>query len=185
MTGWRTAVPESQFLEKQMTDKVDSYRFLNGLTRRTVKSWIKLETPRQIPWTAVKKPLCECALSLISSAGLALRSDPPFDQKIERENPWYGDPSYRVIPQTARTADVKMYHLHVDPFFVEQDLNCLLPVEPLCDLEVEGVIGCAAEKHYSFMGYTVQPVILLEKSVPRMIEELRDEQIDLVVLVPA
>ena len=42
------------FFEKQVPDQIDSYRFLNGLTRRTVKSWIKPETPRQIPWTAVK-----------------------------------------------------------------------------------------------------------------------------------
>jgi len=83
-----------------------------------VKSWIKPEAPRQIPWTAVNKPLCGCAVSRVSSAGLALRSGPPFDQQIERENPWKGDPSYRIIPRTARTADLKMYHLHVDPVSV-------------------------------------------------------------------
>jgi hypothetical protein len=32
-----------------MTKTVDSYRFTSGITRRMIKSWIKMEKPRAIP----------------------------------------------------------------------------------------------------------------------------------------
>ena len=98
-----------------MIETVDSYRYLNGLTKRLVKSWIKLEEPREIPWTPLSKPLSGCTVAMISTGGLALKTDRPFDQEGERQNPWWGDPSYRCIPRTATEEDVSLYHLHVDP----------------------------------------------------------------------
>jgi len=83
----------------QVTQEVDSYRFLKGISRRMIKSWISLEKPRAIPWTPLGKPLDQCSVALISSAGLALATDKPFDQEVERQNPWFSDPSFRVIPR--------------------------------------------------------------------------------------
>lgn len=168
-----------------MAKTVDSKLFLSGITKRLVKSWIKLETPREIPWTPLAKPLSDCTVALISSGGLALKTDRPFDQEGERQNPWWGDPSYRIIPRTATTEDVNIYHLHVDPTFVTQDLNCLLPLQRLAEMEEAGEIGRAAPSHYSFMGYTVQPEALLEESTPAIIGHLQNEEVDLVVLIPA
>jgi D-proline reductase (dithiol) PrdB len=167
------------------TKKVDSYRFLDRITQRLVKSWIARETPRQIPWTPLFKPLADCTLALVSSGGIALKTDRPFDQEGERQNPWWGDPSYRIIPRTATAADIKLYHLHVNPSFVEQDLNCLLPVQRLNKLQERGEIGRAAPSHYSFMGYILQPQKLLAESTPAMIRHMKDEEVDAVVLVPA
>lgn len=168
-----------------MAKAVDSKRYLSGITKRLVKSWIKLETPREIPWTPLAKPLSDCTVALISSGGLALKSDRPFDQEGERQNPWWGDPSYRIIPRTATTEDVNIYHLHVDPTFVTQDLNCLLPLQRLAEMEEAGEIGRAAPSHYSFMGYTIQPEALLEESTPAIVGHLQNEEVDLVVLIPA
>ena len=168
-----------------MAKAVDSKRFLSGITKRLVKSWIKLETPREIPWTPLAKPLSDCTVALISSGGLALKTDRPFDQEGERQNPWWGDPSYRVIPRTATEEDVNIYHLHVDPAFVTQDLNCLLPLQRLAEMEAAGEIGRAAPSHYSFMGYTVQPEALLQESTPAIIDHLQNEEVDVVVLIPA
>jgi D-proline reductase (dithiol) PrdB len=168
-----------------MAKTVDSKRYLSGITKRLVKSWIKLETPREIPWTPLAKPLSDCTVALISSGGLALKTDRPFDQEGERQNPWWGDPSYRVIPSTATEEDVNLYHLHVDPAFVTQDLNCLLPLQRLTEMEVAGEIGRAAPSHYSFMGYTVQPEALLQESTPAIIDHLQNEEVDVVVLIPA
>ena len=150
-----------------------------------IKSWIDLETPREIPWTPVPKPLSKCNVALISSGGIALKTDTPFDQEGERQNPWWGDPTYRVIPKTATAEDIKLYHLHVDPTFVEQDINYLLPLQRLAELEAAGEIGRVAESHYSFMGYNLQPEQLLEESTPAIIASLQDEQVDAVVLIPA
>ncbi len=168
-----------------MAKTVDSNRFLSGISRRLVKSWIKLETPREIPWTPLSKPLSECTVALISSGGLALKTDRPFDQEGERQNPWWGDPSYRIIPRTATEEDVNIYHLHVDPTFVTQDLNCLLPLQRLAEMEAAGEIGRSAPSHYSFMGYTLQPHTLLEESTPDIVRHLQGEEVDVVVLIPA
>lgn len=168
-----------------MTKTVDSTRFLSGITKRIVKSWVKLEKPREIPWTPLAKSLSDCTVALISSGALALKTDTPFDQEVERQNPWWGDPTYRIIPRDATEADINIYHLHVDPTFVTQDLNCLLPLQRLAEMEESGEIGRSAPSHYSFMGYTLQPETLLEKSTPAIIDHLQNEEVDVVLLVPA
>lgn len=165
--------------------EIDSYRFVSGITKRVIKTWIGLEPQREIPWTSLEKPLTACKVALISSGGMALRSDRPFDQEGERRNPWWGDTSFRVIPRGTQAGEVKVYHLHIDPSFGEADFNCLLPIDRLVDLEMERVIGKAAETHYVFMGYTPQPGKLISKSVPAMIKGLKAEGVDVVVLVPA
>lgn len=168
-----------------MTNSVDSYRFTSGITKRLVRSWIDLEKPRNIPWTPLSKPLSDSTVALISTGGIALKTDHPFDQEGERQNPWWGDPSYRVIPHGTRTQDIHVYHLHIDPKPAEQDLNCLLPIERLGELMGMRKIGRIAPSHYSFMGYLLKPQELLEKSVSGIIDNLRAEKVDVVVLIPA
>ena len=60
---------------------VDSYRFISGITKRMIRSWISMERPREIPWTPLARPLSDCTVSLISTAGIALKTDRPFDQE--------------------------------------------------------------------------------------------------------
>lgn len=157
---------------------------LDVISRRMLKAWMAREPQREIPWTPLRRPLREAKVALISSAGLALKKDPPFDQEGERRNPWWGDPSYRVIPRGTTAADVGVYHLHVDPAPIEHDLDCALPLTRLDELVAGGEVGAAAESHYSFMGYLLNPAEFIAKSVPAMIERLRAEEVDAVLLVP-
>jgi len=168
----------------QKPKEVDSYRFLDRMTKKLVQSWIGLEMPREIPWTPLSRPLAECTVALISSAGLALKTDRPFDQEGEMQNPWWGDPSYRVLPRTATGEDVRLYHLHIHPRLAEQDLNTLLPLQRLLELEAHGEIWRSAANHYSFMGYILQPQALLEQSVPHMIRRMKREGVNVVILIP-
>jgi D-proline reductase (dithiol) PrdB len=168
--------------------QVDSYRFLDRQTKKLVQSWIGLEKPRvagrEIPWTPLARPLAESTVALVSSAGLALKTDRPFDQEGERENPWWGDPSYRVVPRTATEEEIRLYHLHIHPRVAERDLNTLLPLKRLLEMEERGEIGRSAARHYSFMGYILEPEVLLRESVPAMVEQMRLEGVNIVVLVP-
>jgi hypothetical protein len=168
-----------------MAKTVDSYKFTSGITKRTLQTWAKMEIPCDIPWTPLKKPLKECRVALISSGGIALKSGTPFDQEGERQNPWWGDPTHRVIPRGTKTEEIQLYHLHVDPHYVESDINCLLPIDRLEELEISGQIGEVAPSHYAFMGYTMQPRILLEETTPKIIRNLKVEAVDIVMLVPA
>ena len=73
-----------------------------------------MEESRSIPWTLPIKPLTEGRVALIRWAGIALKSDKPFEPEGERRNPWWDDPSYRILPNTASACDVRLYHLHVE-----------------------------------------------------------------------
>ena len=168
-----------------MQKTVDSFHFISGISRRMIETWIKMEKPRPIPWTPLSKPLSECKVAMISSGGIAMKNDKPFDQDGERQNPWWGDPSFRTIPKTASANDVDIYHLHIRPDYARRDINCLLPIHRLEELAQNGEIGSVAETHYSIMGYLLQPEEMLEKSVPAIIQGLKDEHIDVVILVPS
>ena len=167
-----------------MTKQVDSYRFISRASKRIMQAWVKREPHREIPWTTLSKPLDECTIALISSAGIALNEDKPFDQEGERRNPWWGDPSFRIIPQSATEADVGYYHLHLESSYAEEDINCVLPLRRLEELQAHGEIGRCAPSHYSIMGYILQPQELLEYTAPRIIKHLQDDKADAVILIP-
>jgi hypothetical protein len=133
--------------------EVDRNLYLDFLTRKVMRAWTERErTPEDIPWTPQRKPVAECTIALVSSAAVARLNDPPFDQEHERRDPWWGDPSFRLIPRGTHTYEIRLYHLHIDRSFGESDLNCVLPLDRLEDLESRGHIGRAAPTHYSFIG---------------------------------
>ena len=167
-----------------MKNKVDSYRFLGPVTAKLVRRWIDHEPRREIPWTPPRKPLNESTVAMLSTAGLALANDRPFDQDGERRNPWWGDPTFRVITRDAAGSDVRTYHLHVDNRHTEQDLNCTLPLTRLRELEQAGEIGRSAPSHFSIMGYLLDPTEMLEQSTPELIRRMQTEQVDVVLLAP-
>jgi D-proline reductase (dithiol) PrdB len=163
---------------------VDSYRFLDGIEKRVVKRWAALVPETNIPWTPLTKPLSGCTVSLVSSAAIALKTDRSFDPEIERSDPWFADPSYRVLPRTVRTGDIQVCHLHINPSFADKDLNTVLPAERLIELTDVREIGAVALSHYSYMGYTLRPERLLRESLPGIVQQLREEHVDVVVLIP-
>ncbi len=167
-----------------MVKTVDAYRFIPLGTRTLVKAWIKREPKREIPWTPLEAPLSESTVAMVTTAAIALVSDRPFDQEGERRDPWWGDPTYRVIPRDATEADLRYDHLHVDNRPMQQDLDCAFPLRRLAELEASGEVGRSAPSHYSYMGYQVIPDVFLEESVPAMIETMKAEEVDVVLLAP-
>ena len=91
--------------------------------------------PGVIPFTPLARPLRECTVALVSTAGVARNDDRPFDQEGERRNPWWGDPSFRAIPLGTTEKDVRLYHMHIDPRFGESDLDVVLPMRRLAELD--------------------------------------------------
>ena len=87
-----------------MDKQVDSYRYLSGITKRMIKSWIKMEQPRPIPWTPLRKQLSESTVAMISTGGIVnlpfewpeppkqVENHPPEDPPIGRylqRHPWF------------------------------------------------------------------------------------------------
>jgi D-proline reductase (dithiol) PrdB len=166
---------------------IDSYRFLDFATRQIIKAWVGREGPPAgpIPWTPMAKPLADCTVALVSTAGVARRGDAPFDEEGERRDPWWGDPTYRTIPLGATEAEVDLHHLHIDRRFGREDLDVVLPMRRLAELAGEGVIGRAADTHYSIMGYQLRPEVLETETAPAIARELRSRGVDVAALVPS
>ena len=112
-------------------EAIDSYRFLDFASRKILQAWAARTEPGAIPFTPLAKPLSECTVALLSTAGVARNDDRPFDQEGERRNPWWGDPSFRAIPQGTTERDVRLYHMHIDPRFGQADLDVVLPMRRL------------------------------------------------------
>jgi len=158
---------------------VDSYRFLDSVAKRVMQHWSGLRAAKPLA-----KPLTQCTIALVSAAALALNRDRPFDVQIERLDPWFSDPSYRVVPRNTRTGEVQSFHLHINPAFAKQDLNCVMPLNRLAELVALGEVGDSARSHYSYVGYTLRPEWLLHETVPSLVERMHQEHVDAVVLVP-
>lgn len=164
---------------------IDSYRFLDFASRQVMKAWAARQKPGVIPFTPLTKPLRECTIALVSTAGVACNDDQPFDQERERRDPWWGDPSFRVIPLGTAERDVRVCHLHIDPRFAEADLDVVLPMRRLTELANEGIVGRPAPRHYSTMGYILEPTVLVEETAPAIAERMRLDGVDAAALVPA
>ncbi|MBX6377450.1 MAG: hypothetical protein IRY95_02785 [Clostridia bacterium] len=167
------------------TFRVDSYRFLPRSFRERYEAFP--EQPGAPAPAAPRVLLSEARVSLLTTAGLYLRdSQPPFDLERERREPFWGDPTYRVIPRTARTADIGVAHLHINPDDILRDMNVALPIEVFAELERDGVIGSLADRHYSFMGYQGGDIgPWRDVYGPELARLLREDGVDLLILAPA
>jgi D-proline reductase (dithiol) PrdB len=164
---------------------IDSYRFLDFASRQVMKAWASRQHADDIPFTPLTKPLSDCTIALLSTAAVARNDDRPFDQEGERRDPWWGDPSYRVIPSGTSEKDVRIYHLHIDPRFGEADLDVVLPMRRLSDLAQQGLVRRAASRHYSIMGYILDPRVLVGETAPAIAAQMRADGVDAAALVPA
>jgi D-proline reductase (dithiol) PrdB len=163
---------------------IDSYRYVDFATRQIMRAWAARQEPGEIPFTPLRKPLRECTVALLSTAGIARNDDRPFDQEGERRDPWWGDPTFRRIPLGTTEKDIRVYHLHIDPRFGETDLDVLLPMRRLAELASEGVVGRPAQTHYSIMGYILETTELEQGTAPAIAAAMHEEHVDVVVLVP-
>lgn len=165
---------------------VDGFRFLPP----SLAAWIKQSVPEHdfegvIPWTPLNKPLNRATFSFITSAGVSLKTDRPFDMERERREPTWGDRSYRIIPKTAGAEDIDVRHLHINTQYILDDINVMLPLDRMKELEAEGVIGSFAPSAYSFYGFQWSGDEFLSEAIQPMAEHMKTEGVDAVVLTPA
>lgn len=167
---------------------VDSFRFLSPLIKRFYQlSLVRKELA--VPITPLRKPVEECRFGLVTSGGLYhVRREQPFDQKSERKNPAWGDPSYRTLPVDMDPADVGVSHLHINHADVLADPNILLPFQRFQELVAESRVGGLALHAYSFMGYQGFPSDLSGwKDIygPAVRDRLLGDGVDCVLLTTA
>ncbi len=166
--------------------RVDPWRFAGGFIQRVLSAGIPDEPAHDpIPWTAVAKPLSESKVALLSTAGLSMKGDAPFDMEMERRRPTRGDPSWRRLTSDATSATIEANHLHIDTGYIERDLNVALPVDRLRELVEAGEVGSMAEHHYSIMGFQGNDTTaLVGESAPAIAQAMKSEEVDLALLAP-
>ena len=135
-----------------------------------------------IPFHRLAKPLSECRFALITTGGVHLRGQPPFDMN----NP-DGDPSYREIPLDADPADIVITHKYYDHSDADADLNVIFPLDHFRDLAAQSIVGTVAPRHYGFMGHIDGPLVadLTKQTAPEVADALQAGAVDCVFLTPA
>src|SRR5581483_3748134 len=143
----------------------------NMLLTRAVE--VHDSAPRATP----ARPLSECTLAIVTSAGLHTRGDEPFGRE---------DPSFRVIPSTPRAADLLQSHssLAFDKTGFVRDVNVVFPIDRLGEYVDEGRIGRLGPRHYSVMGALPDVTEVRDRTAPELARRLVADGVDVVLLTP-
>ena len=128
-------------------------------------------------WTPLQKPLSESTVALVSTGGIHLRSQQPFDV-YEAEGDW----SSRLIPGEVDSRDLVVTHTHYATEDAQRDVNVMFPIDRLRELATEGMIASAAPIHVGFMGFIPDPTELVATTAPAAARDLQDRGVDIVLL---
>ena len=136
----------------------------------------------EIPFARPSKPLAASRIALITTGGIHLPEQSPYDMA----NP-DGDPTYREIPGDVNTGEIVITHKYYDHSDADEDLNVIFPLDHFRELVERGVVGELAPRHFGFMGHIDGDLIgiLNERTAPEVAAKLRDDGVDFAFLTPA
>ena len=134
-----------------------------------------------VPVATLHKPLAAAKVALVTTAGLVVPGEAPFDAAVRG-----GDVSFRVIPEGTQVSALEEHHRSdsFDHSGIERDRNLALPLDRLRELAAEGAIGSVAPRHLSFMGSITAPGRLVRDSAPRAADLLLEDGVDVALLFP-
>lgn len=149
---------------------------LDRLVEKTER--IKMEG---VPWTPFKKDLNESTVAILTTAGVHLRTQKPFDMKDPN-----GDPGYRELPADTPREAYTITHDYYDHSDADRDLNIVFPIDRLKEMAKDGVIGGVAGVNYGLMGHIDGPHIetLIKKTAPEIADKLKAHGVDVALLTP-
>jgi D-proline reductase (dithiol) PrdB len=141
-------------------------------------SWRRVDP---IPRSILRRPLSDCRVAMVSSAGLVMPGDAPFDTAMAG-----GDHSWREIPADAAVQTLEEGHRSAafDRSGLAVDRNVALPLDRLRELVEAGTIGTMAPRHISLMGSVTKPDLLIRESLPQVAERLVADGVDVALLAP-
>ena len=133
------------------------------------------------PHTPLERPLSECRVALVTTAGLHTASQEPFDDHFMG-----GDYSYREIPNTVDVQALAIAHSSTvyDQTGSFADRNLVFPLDRFRELEGAGKIGELNDRHFSFMGSQPAPGRLIKRTAPEVGTHLKSDGVHVVFLTP-
>ena len=134
-----------------------------------------------VPWAPCEKPLAQCRLALVSSAGFVLPGQEPFDESVRG-----GDVSFREIPSGTDASDLVDTHRSesFDHTGMVRDPNVAFPLDRVRESVAARRIGSVAGRHLSFMGSITSPGRLVRDTAPEVAAALVRDSVDIALLVP-
>jgi D-proline reductase (dithiol) PrdB len=133
----------------------------------------------ELAFTRPSRPLAECTVALVSTAGPHLIDQEPFDVDSH-----HGDPTYRVIPAGTGPGALAFTHTHYDHSDADADPDCMFPLARLKELASAGTIGGVASEHFGMMGFLPNPARIREETAPQIAARLKAAGVHLAVLSP-
>jgi D-proline reductase (dithiol) PrdB len=161
---------------KSKLSRTFSYNFPDAYQKFTLTHTSKNESR---PGTDLKKPLKECKIALVSTAGVHLKADAPFDV----DNP-AGDPTFRLIPGSTEEAELTVTHIYYDTKYAKRDPSIVFPLQQLRELAKVGEIRAVADANIGLNGGILETEFLEQEILPQVVELFRNEAIDIALLVP-
>ena len=132
------------------------------------------------PLTPPNKPLSQCRVAMLTSGGVSRKDAAPFNPQARN------DLRLDRIEQNTSSHFFAInddYYNHTD---ADRDINCVFPIDRLRELAAERIIGSVAPHHYSgFMGRIYVRSAVVNEAAPALVQKLRDESVDVFLLVPA
>jgi D-proline reductase (dithiol) PrdB len=140
--------------------------------------WRKIDP---VPWTPLKKPLNQCRLALVSSAGFSTPDQQPFDESIKG-----GDTSFRVIPDNVDLRTLHENHRSgsFDHTGIREDPNLAFPIARAHELATEQFIASVNHRHLSCMGSIIATGPLRTKTAPQAAALFKEDAVDIALLTP-
>jgi D-proline reductase (dithiol) PrdB len=136
--------------------------------------WVESETPP--PWAPVAKPVSQSRVALLASGGIYRAGQVAFHHR--------DDASYRVIPSTVATNELRATHFAYDLRDARRDINVVFPIDTLRRLVDEGVVGGLTAEAYTFMGGIYSARKVRDELAPRLRDRVVESRADLALLVP-
>ena len=155
--------------------------YIKGITERYERlgyrtyDWYHAEEAP--PWQPLAKPLSECRVGMLSTAGTYAAGQVAYYYK--------DDTSIRAIPKATPEAELRFSHL-TEPYLPDprRDPNCVFPLASLRRLEDDGAIGELADDVFSCMGGIYSQRRVREELIPAVEAAFTEQAVDVALLVP-
>lgn len=127
-------------------------------------------------WCAVKKPVNQSRIALLTSAALRLNHQEPFAPSE--------DLTYRLIPSDSEASEIVIdHHSRIGPV-PRRNPEIVFPMAALASLAAKQIVGSLSHVHVSFMGGIRRHPEVENELAPAIARDLKQADVDLALLVP-
>ncbi|HVB81269.1 MAG TPA: glycine/sarcosine/betaine reductase selenoprotein B family protein [Candidatus Binataceae bacterium] len=145
---------------------------------KTPYKWAHFE---DVPFTALKKPLAQCRVGLVTTSDIALKTE---SGEHESHDPAALAGNVYSIPFDTPPERLYSRNEHYDRYATTlDDVNAYCPVVRLRELAAQGRIGSVAARfHGVYTSYSQR--VTMERDAPEVLRRCREDGVDVVLLTP-